>query len=231
MGIGIHECSKKIQKMSISRNSLRQLKRIIRAFVEKDDFDSIIEYLKKDGRTISALYSMSYDKESVSSWRCIHFIGKIVGRLADEDYEEARGLTRRFLWDVTEESGTIGWSVPEILGEVIRENPDPFMDIIPLIFSLYDEEMPFRAGVLYAIGRIGEKYPQYVREGLHLLKEGLESEDKEVCANAIIAAKRLNLSEMDKLIMNLKNKEDQIRIYLENKLKRISIGEITKLKF
>ncbi len=210
----------------MSRVTIRQLKKNIKELVEKNEFDTIKTYVDKESRTLSVLYSMSYDKNSISSWRSIQYIGRIVGRLGDDDYETARGYIRRFMWDVTEESGTVGWSVPEILGEIIRENPSPFMDIIPLVFSLYDEEMPFRSGVLYAIGRIGEKYPEYVKDGLRLIKKGLETDNKEICASAIVSAKRLKLHEMDEIIQKVKDKKEKIKIYSEGKLIDITIGEI-----
>ncbi len=212
----------------MSRVTLRQLKKNIKELVETDDFNTIKTYVDKESRTLSVLYSMSYDKNSISCWRCIQYIGRIVGRLGDDDYEAARGYIRRFMWDVTEESGTIGWSVPEILGETIRENPAPFMDIIPLIFSLYDEEMPFRSGVLYAIGRIGEKYPEYVKDGLRLIKKGLETDDKEISASAIVTAKRLKLHEMDEIIKKLKDKKEKIKLYSEGKLIDFTIGELAR---
>ncbi|NTW65555.1 MAG: hypothetical protein HGB21_04440, partial [Nitrospirae bacterium] len=68
---------------------------------------------------------------------------------------------RKLLWSLTDESGGIGWSAPEMLGEIVSADPARFQDIIPLIASAYEvEEDVFRAGVLYALARIAETAPE-----------------------------------------------------------------------
>ena len=60
-----------------------------------------------------------------------------------------------------EESGGIGWSSPELLGEIVTGDPDAFNDIVPILWSFRDEDM-FRAGILWAMGRIAVIRPDLV---------------------------------------------------------------------
>ncbi|MBF0473741.1 MAG: HEAT repeat domain-containing protein, partial [Nitrospirae bacterium] len=176
--------------------------------------------------------SMSYDKSTLLSWRAAYFAGRIIGIIARAHYDEARGQVRRIFWNTSDESGTICWSAAEILGEVIRENPAPFEDVIHLIVGLTEEDSPdniFRAGGLYAIGRIGEVHREYIpKDAVDLIYEYLEDKHAEVCANAIIAAGRLKLKVDIRILDRLKNRTEKVLIYNEDTLKFLSINEIVE---
>jgi len=70
---------------------------------------------------------------------------------------------RKLLWSLSDESGGIGWSAPELLGEIVSVDPKRFSDIVPLIAQVYEvEEEVFRPGVVYALARIAEAAPEQV---------------------------------------------------------------------
>ncbi len=54
---------------------------------------------------------------------------------------------------MTDESGGIGWSAPEMLGEIVRANPFEYCDLVPLIWHCQDEDL-FRAGALWGLYRL-----------------------------------------------------------------------------
>ncbi len=219
-----------------SEHSLRQLKKIVKDLVEENDYDRIFDLAKKDKRALSALISMSYDKSSELSWKAIHTSGRIIGSISRDDDDKARGQVRRIIWNTSDESGTIAWTAPEILGEVVRENPAPFEDIVPIILGLSDSEVEdniFLAGVLYAIGRIGEKHMEFIDDDVRdLIIEELENRDPDVCGNALVASKRLNISIPGDIINKLKNRSDTAQIYYEDRLLTTSIQDLLeKLEF
>jgi hypothetical protein len=77
------------------------------------------------------------------------------------DLDFLRETCRKLIWSLSDESGGIGWTAPEIIGEIVSADPKRFKDFIPLVASVYEiEEDVFRAGVLYAIGRIAESAPE-----------------------------------------------------------------------
>ena len=51
--------------------------------------------------------------------RAIISLGIIVPKIADEDMESARIIMRRLMWTLNDESGGIGWGVPEAMAEII----------------------------------------------------------------------------------------------------------------
>ena len=89
-----------------------------------------------------------------------------------------RETCRKLIWSLSDESGSIGWSAPEILGEIVSADPKRFKDFIPLIASVYDiEEDVFRAGVLYALCRIAESAPELTAPYQKIIVASLSDKD------------------------------------------------------
>lgn len=139
-----------------------QSKGDIRRLLENGDYDQIAARAKKDKSIIRKLISLSYDKEDVISWKTMEALGLAAGALAADRMDVIRDTVRRLLWSMGEESGGIGWSSAEILGEMIRNCPDDLSDIIPIVWSFRDELM-FRAGTVWAMGRIASVRPDLVQ--------------------------------------------------------------------
>jgi hypothetical protein len=137
------------------------MNKMIRQALETNDLAAIVDIAAQDRKVISQLVRIAYDKETLAGWRAILAVGIVARRLANTEAEFLRETCRKLLWSLSDESGGIGWSAPEILGEIISADPKRFMDIIPIIASVYEiEEDIFRPGVLYALGRIAEKNPE-----------------------------------------------------------------------
>ncbi len=215
--------------------SIRQLKQKIKAHIERNEFSEIEEFVKEDKRVLSALVSMSYDKTLEGSWKAALLTGQIIGRMAETDSQEARGQVQRLIWNMSDESGTIPWMVPEILGEVVRENPRPFTDIPAIIVGYSHSETEdniFLAGVLYAIGRIGEIHKEYIADFPYILvKECFLHREADVCVNAVIAAKRLGMTGLDDVLSQVKQRHELVTVYYDNRLRTLTISEMTKELF
>ncbi|MEO5361681.1 MAG: hypothetical protein H7843_14760 [Nitrospirota bacterium] len=219
-----------LKKLKKSEFNLRQVKKQTADRLQAMAYDEIIENIKKDKRYLSALLSISYDKTSEIAWRAIHLTGRAIAQIAIDDFAEARGQIQRLIWNATDESGTIPWTVPEIMGEAIRENPKPFEDIIPIIIGYSHSETEdniFLAGVLYALGRIGEVHPQYISDYVGVLvREGLTHRDPEVVANAVIAAKRLKMTDLD--LAPLLQRTEKVQVYYDDKLMTITLKQLVE---
>ncbi len=131
--------------------------------LEKNDVETVAAFAMGDKKVISLLIRIAYDKETLAGWRAIKAIGIAARELIKTDCEFLRETVRKLLWSLTDESGGIGWSAPELLGEIVSADPRRFSDIIPLIAQVYDiEEEVFRPGVVYALARIAETSPEQV---------------------------------------------------------------------
>jgi hypothetical protein len=137
------------------------LKKNVLSALEANDLDAVVSLAVGDRKVLSQLVRLAYDKETLVGWRAIKAVGLVAYVLVKSDYEVLRETCRKLLWSLTDESGGIGWTAPEMLGEIVSADPVRFQDIIPLIASAYEvEEDVFRAGVLYALARIAEPAPE-----------------------------------------------------------------------
>ncbi len=137
-------------------------KKTLRNLLEQGLYDDVVNEARADKGIIRKLISSAYDKKDVVSWRAIEALGLVAGALTGEGKTEiVRDAVRRLLWSMGEESGGIGWSAAEMIGEIIRNNPDEFADMTPIVWSFREEEM-FRPGILWAMGRIADVRPDLV---------------------------------------------------------------------
>ncbi|MDH4161955.1 MAG: hypothetical protein OEW15_04610 [Nitrospirota bacterium] len=138
-------------------------KQDIRDALDRNDLAVVISAAKEDKKVISLLVRVSYDKETLVGWRAIKAMGLIAREMVKSDPKFLREACRKLLWSLSDESGGIGWSAPELLGEIVSANPSRFTDIVPLIAEVYSvEEDVFRSGVVYALARIAETHPGLV---------------------------------------------------------------------
>ena len=156
--------------------------------LEEKKYDEIVEIAKKDTRGLfRLLIGITYDKSDVLCWRAIEVTGIIAGEIAKTSPEVIRNLAQRLLWMLRDESGNNLSSAPEMLGEIVRNSPDAFADIAPVIASFHDEVM-LRHGVLRAIFRIGEVRPDLISVSAEFIEPFLRDEDPVVRAYALLIA-------------------------------------------
>ena len=137
------------------------LKKNILSALGSNDLDAVVSLAASDRTVLSRLVRLAYDKETLVGWRAIMSIGLVARGMITTDLDFLRETCRKLVWSLSDESGSIGWSAPEILGEVVSADPKRFKDFIPLLASVYEiEEDVFRGGVLFALGRIAESAPE-----------------------------------------------------------------------
>jgi hypothetical protein len=126
---------------------------------------------------------------------------------------------------IRDESGGIGWSSPEILGEIVRNNPGLCSDIAPIIVSFHDELM-LTAGVMRATGRIGKINNEMISYATPVVLVCLDSSDIAIRGNAAYAAGEIGGKEAELKLEGLKNDSNIIDFYEDSILKKKTIGDI-----
>lgn len=146
---------------SVLTHFMPHLRKHIHDLLESNDLASLNSQGKESRKVLSRLVRIAYDKETLVGWRAIEAIGLVSRAMLTTDLDFLRETCRKLVWSLSDESGGIGWSAPEILGEIMSTDPKRFRDFIPLVASAYEiEEDVFRGGVLFALGRIAEKAPE-----------------------------------------------------------------------
>ena len=157
--------------------SIGTKKRIVQA-LENNDLPAVVAIGMQNRGVVSQLIRLAYDKDTLVGWRSIVSIGLIARGIIDKDYEFLRVTIRKLLWSLSDESGGVGWSAPEILGEIVSANPVAMGDVVPLIAEVFSiEERTFRPGVLYALKRIGEVRPESIQPFSGIVLQGMADPD------------------------------------------------------
>ena len=133
--------------------------------------------------------------------RAAFALGGVMAKLYGESHEEAKNIVRRFMWHMNEESGNIGWGIPEAFGETLAQCPplaDTFKGV--LLHYVYDapegrstsfcDHAPLRVSCYKAIGRLLEARPDLVNSALPILRHSAQNESDDVCREAARALVR-----------------------------------------
>ena len=196
----------------------------VRDVLQRRTYHELIELNKKGKSVFRYLVSLSFDKTDVITWRAIEAMGIFCKEIAQNNPEEAMHLVRKLLWYLSEETGGIAWSAPEMLGEIVRLNPKLTAHIAPLVTHL--DEPPFQRGVAWATGRIGELHPDLVSDVIPETIENTKSDDPFVRGFAARALGLVKAKEALSALNNLLDDSTVIHCYINGELVDKTVGEL-----
>lgn len=197
-------------------------------FLKERKLNELADVIIKKRSRIKNLLRLLYSTDAILRWRAIEAVGVVVDKLADKDHEAARNIIRSLFWSINDESGGIGWSAPECIGEIIYRRPVDFKEFASIIISFTDEEM-LLPGVLWAAGRIAQADPELVREFVPELVRYIDN------PNPVVRGYTLRLlyiiGEKVPLDYNSCLLEDfnMVPVYENGFLKEISVAELARL--
>jgi len=156
---------------------------VVFSILKSDDFETSIQDIHELPRqkTINILFSFLCSADKDVKDRAITAMGEIVSRIAEQDLEGARGVMRRLIWSLNEESGWIGWGSAEAMGEIMARNGTLAKEYHNMLISyitegdnylLYDK---LRAEVVLGLKRLASVYPELVKEVEPIIKGETEA--------------------------------------------------------
>ncbi|HHW43148.1 MAG TPA: HEAT repeat domain-containing protein [Desulfotomaculum sp.] len=148
----------------------------IAALLKEQKYDEIANMVLENKGNIRALRRLLHEPGTLLCWRAIEAMGVVAQRLAEQNPEAVRVILRNLLWTINEESGGIGWTAPECIGEIVYRRPDLFGDYASIIIFYADEDM-LRRGVIWAAGRIAQARPDLVARYVPTLAAYLDDPD------------------------------------------------------
>ena len=163
----------------------RDFKRKVIDLLKADDFAGVLETFRScpARRVINPLFSCLCSTEPEIKWRAITALGVVVANLAQDDMESARVVMRRMIWNLNDESGGIGWGVPETMGEVMARHEGLAREYVNILVSYIREDgnfleyEPLQQGVLWGLGRLAQTSPELLQDAGAHLHPFLSSED------------------------------------------------------
>jgi hypothetical protein len=192
------------------------------AMLKAGDFQAIINKAEQKRGMVRILIGLSYDKETLHSWRAMDAIGRIT---LIESPEKVRIILQRLLWMMREESGTNPWSAAEIVGEIIARNFEPFKDIIPIVIC-FAEEPIMRAGSLRAMWRIASVAREHVSEFAGIALTYLNDKDPQVRGYAALALGACGYGDTENALSALKDDSAGFLLYIDNELKNVKVSDV-----
>jgi HEAT repeat protein len=202
---------------------VNQTKKEVLILLEHKKYEEILKVSSSVHKIINILISLSYDKKQYISWRAIEAIGLISKEIAESDTETVRNIVGRLLWMIRDESGGIGWSVPETLGEIVRNNPHLCADIAPIIVSFHEEIM-LTPGVLWAVGRIGKINDETVGYAIPIILPYLQSADHTLRGFAAFALGRVGAIGAVPKLEQMKSDSNAVTFYEDGTLHQKTVG-------
>lgn len=217
------------QISSVAGGSKIEIKKRLKGLLASKSYKDIVDMALQRKSVVSMLISFTYDKEDIICWRAMEAMGLIAREFFIGQDSERRVVIRdtisRLLWSMREESGGVGWGLAGMLGEIIRCNPDEFSEIVPIVWSLREEEV-FRPTVVWAMGRIASIRPDLIQFISGELKSILSDKDPAARGYAAwiigILRDKSALENIKKLIGD----RSQINFYRDGELIKEVIGEI-----
>lgn len=209
------------------------LKNTLRDLLEEGHFEQIADLATERRRVLPTLVSLTFDADQQIAWRAIEALGMASQRVAQDDPDFVREQLRRLYWLISEESGGICWHAPEAMAEIVRHQPGLFSEYLSiavhLITSIEEEDLEhFRAGSLWAIGRLGPLAVDHV-EGVHgAVTAALDDPDSQVRGTAAWCLGRVGRTSTLVDRPDLLSDDGAVALYERGSLERTSVGELVR---
>jgi len=209
------------------------VKKHLRELLDTGRIEEIVDLAGRQSRVLGTLLSLTFDAEPLIAWRAVEAMGAAAARIADDDPEYVREYIRRLRWLISDESGGICWHAPEAMAEIIRRKPAMFHDhisVVAYLLRVMEEEdlVRFRAGILWAIGRLGAIAAREIDAVLPEIAACLAEPDPQVRGMAVWCLAQFRRTEPLKARRDLLSDEGTAEIYLEGHLARCSVAELMR---
>jgi hypothetical protein len=207
-------------------------------FLKSPDFVKRLGFLKDVPlhKTLNHLFGALCSGDEEAKWPAVTAVGFLVSTLAATDPEGARNILRRMLWSLNEESGGIGWGIPEVLGEILARDENLAREFAPILVSYihpgdnFLEFGPLQQGALWAVGCVGRTFPGLLRSlgaGDSLLPF-LASRVSAVRGLAVWGLGLLGDQESLPGLNRLLRDEEVLQLYLDGRSSFFPIGQLAK---
>jgi hypothetical protein len=214
----------------------RDLKRKVFAILKADNFRARLDELHQwpARQVINPLLSSLLSTDEQVKWRGVTALGEVLANLADQEIESARVVMRRLIWMLNDESGGIGWGVPETLGEIVARHEGLAREYGCLLVSYVREDgnfleyEPLQRGAVWAIGRAAQVRPEIVRDAAAHLLSFLASSDATLQGLSVWALGLLGAEVARPRLEALTGDNTEVPLYLNGALVARSVGALAK---
>ncbi|MBW2070493.1 MAG: HEAT repeat domain-containing protein [Deltaproteobacteria bacterium] len=218
------------------RWSGRRLKRKVLELLQQEDFAAGLETLRSlpARQVVNPLFSFLCHGDSLVKWRAVTAMGVVVAELARKDMESARVIMRRMIWQLNDESGGIGWGIPEAMGEIMARQQGLAREYCHMLVSYMQEHgnflehIPLQRGVIWGLARVAQRRPQCLQAAAHDAAAFLSSEDASLRGLSAWLLGILGAEESLASLQGLLGDDSEIFLYQEGRQKLFRVKELAQ---
>jgi len=211
-----------------------------RNFYLDDDDKPIVDFiLAYPAVSLSPLMAFLSSPDPVAKWGAVMLIGHLVGSQAEIDMEWARTVLRKFMWYLNDESGGMGWGVPEAMGEILRHHHGLAVEYGKILWSYIDpegnhlENDDLVEGALWGIARVATSwndiYPGSCWKTLALYRASHRALTR-LCAGIVgVCFQKMGNAEIAESLVDLMQDAEKVSLFWDGGFIEGSVGEIVSL--
>lgn len=205
---------------------LRELKRATQALLLAPDFaqrpSAWLEF--PAARLLNPLLSFLCSPRDLLKWRAVTALGLAVSRMAESDLESARVVMRRLMWTLCDESGGIGWGVPETMAESMALSQRLAAEFSDILIGYIEEDGncwgndTLVLGAVWGVGRLAQVRPQLLTGAVPGLERFLGSLEASFRGTACWALRRIGAPLPQPLADALLADDAELALYVDGEL-------------
>jgi hypothetical protein len=161
-------------------------------------------------------------------------MGIIISDLAASNLESARVVMRRFIWNLNDESGGIGWGCPESMAEAMARSENLAAEYGCILISYlqpdgnYLEHEGLQRGLLWGVGRLAHNRPQCMQAAAGLLLPYMRSEDPYLRGLAVWAVSPILSTAAIDSLQQLARDPAGLVLFRNGELAQYSVGQLSR---
>ena len=185
-------------------------------------------------KAVGPLFSFLCSLDELVRWHAVTAMGKVISDLAASDLESARVVMRRFIWNLNDESGGIGWGCPESMAEAMARNEKLAAEYGCILLSYIQPDGNFleheglQRGVLWGVGRLAHNRPWCVQTAVGFLLPYMDSEDPYLRGLAVWAVSPVLILEAIQRLHQLAHDPARLILYRGGHLFQYSVGQLAR---
>ena len=220
--------------MSPEKISGRQLKRNVLKLLQQGNPDRCISELQQlpARKVVNPLFSFLCSLDELVKWRAVSAMGAVLANLAETNLESARVVMRRFIWQLNDESGGIGWGCPEAMGDTMARSKRLAEEYGAILISYirpqgnFLEHEMLQRGALWGVGRLAHRRPDLFKGCADLLIPYMQSNDAVLRGLAVWAAVPMADKSIISLLNQLSKDSSRFSLYSDWQISECAIGQI-----
>ena len=212
----------------------RELKERVRdALMSDNRAQGVAELVELPARqVVNPLFSFVCSTDLTVRWRAVTAMGVVMATLAAADMEAARVVMRRMMWQLGDESGGIGWGIPEAMGETMALHEGLAEEYAHMLVSYIQkdgnflEHAPLQRGVLWGLGRLAQARPSLVEKAIPDIEMFLSAEDGHLRGLAAWILGLVGAQGARPRLKNLIGDGAEVLLYLDWRVERCTVSEL-----